>query len=217
MAWLPAQLLYVAAQFASTDPAKQALTAIRVRPAGKGSTGIIIDSTDGQRAFRVKCPDSTWCCDGTTLISAKAFRKRINYSKFVAIDLGSKVANILGGKGAEFAFMQSIPYQAKKESASSEELFHASDYPNLDQVWPDKFTNEPKGVVGFNAALLKDFLVQVERYSCNGTVKMQCNAPHNPLYAPHNPLYFTSEINGDKPSYLENVVIEFMLMPVQLR
>jgi hypothetical protein len=210
MAWLPAQLLYVAAQFASADPAKQALTAIRVRPAGKGGTGIIIDSTDSHRAFRVKCPDSTWCCDGATLINAKSFKKRINRGRFAAIDdAGSDIARILGGKGAGLEHLLSVPCQAKKNFTDSKELFHASDYPNLDQLWPDKFTNEPKGVVGFNAALLKDFLVQVERYSCNGTVKMQCNAPHNPLY-------FTAEID-DKSSDLENVVMEFMLMPVQFR
>ena len=88
LASLPAQMLYVAAQFASVDPIKQALTGILVRPAKDG--GIQIDSSDGYRAFNVTCPDPVWSCHKPLLLNPKSFVKRIlnpeNYPKIYYSD-----------------------------------------------------------------------------------------------------------------------------------
>jgi DNA polymerase III sliding clamp (beta) subunit (PCNA family) len=207
-AFLPAQLIYVAAQFASADASKKVLTAIHVRPAGED--GVIITSTDSHRMFQVTCPDATWYCDQPLLLDAKQFKKRIAYGRFIAIDDtagNGEGARILGGKTATaFAeFLQSIPW------ASAHADLRCPDtnlrYPDTDQLWPDSFKNAPEAPIAFNAQLLGDFLQQVTRYSWNGVVAMQTNSPTNPLL-------FTSTI---RDTYLEDVEMRFLLMPVQIR
>lgn len=197
-AFLPAQLIYVAAQFASTEADKKVLTAIHVRPAGE--SGVIITSTDGRRMFQVTCSDATWYCDQPLLLDAKQFRKRIAYGRFIAIDDtagNDEGARILGGKGAAAEFLQSIPWA----SAHSD-----MQYPYADQLWPDRFKNTPSAPIAFKAQLLSDFLQQVTKYSQNGNVTMETNMPTNPLV-------FTSMI---RDTYLENVKMRFLLMPVQI-
>jgi len=199
-AFLPAQLIYVAAQFTSADDCKKVLTAIHVRPASEDG-GVIIVSTDGYRMFHVTCPDATWSCDQPLLLDAKQFKKRIAYGRFIAIDDtagNGEGARILGGKTATAEFLQSIPWLSA----------HADlQYPNTDQLWPDSFKNTPEAPTSFNAQLLGDFLQQVTRYSWNGNAAMQVNGPTNPLL-------LTSTI---RDTCLENVEMRFLLMPVQIR
>lgn len=203
-AFLPAQLLHVAAQFASTDDTKQTLTGILVRPAEGG--GIRIDSTDGTRAFRVICPDTHWECSEPILLSAKAFKKRISYARIAAFDDDTNGVRILGGKGAVAGFIQAIPGLWEQEGFVGS---GAERYPSIDQLWPDTFGRACDEPIAFNARLLSEFLEQVTRHSCNGTVKMQRNSPINPMV-------FTSAID-DKANWLENVEMQFLLCPVQTR
>jgi hypothetical protein len=205
-AFLPAQLIYVAAQFASADACKKVLTAIHVRPAGE--SGVIITSTDSHRMFQVTCSNAYWYCDQPLLLDAKQFKKRIPCARMVAIDDtagNGEGARILGGKAATAEFLQSIPWAG----AYAGLRYPDTDlrYPNTDQLWPDSFKNTPEAPIGFNAQLLGDFLQQVTRYSRNGTVAMQTNSPTNPLL-------FTSTI---RDTYLEDVEMRFLLMPVQIR
>ena len=214
-AFLPVQLLHVAAQFASIDDAKQLLMGILVRPAEGG--GIRIDSTDGVRAFSVTCPDTTWECEKPILLSAKAFKKRIPYA--VAAELGNTVggavARILGGKtrdgmldtasGKGLAFMQSIP--ALWQPAYAFEGDPAEQYPKVDQLWPSQFGCDTAAPIRLNAALLCDFLAEVKRYSTNDLVTMQRNGPINPAV-------FTAKMSG---TWLDEVKMRFLLMPVQIR
>jgi len=216
-AFLPVQLLHVAAQFASIDDAKQTMTSILVRPTYR-SGGIQIDSVDGHRAFSVTCPDPTWECEKPMLLSAKAFKKRIPYA--VAAELGNVVgdgnARILGGKqtpnvspgeasGNGLAFMQSIP--ALWQPAYAFEGDPAEQYPKVDQIWPSQFGNETEAPITFNAAYLCDFLAEVKRYSTNDLVTMQRNGAHNPAV-------FTAKMSG---AWLDEVEMRFLLMPVQIR
>lgn len=204
-AFLPAQLLHVAAQFASTDDTKQTITGILVRPAEGG--GIRIDSTDGTRAFRVICPDTHWECSEPILLSAKAFKKRISYARIAAFDDDTNGSvRILGGKGAVAGFIQAIPGLWEQEGFIGN---GAERYPNVDQIWPDTFGRACDEPISFNARLLSEFLDQVARYSCNGTVKMQRNSPINPMV-------FTSVID-DEANWLADVEMQFLLMPVQVR
>jgi hypothetical protein len=205
-AFLPAQLIYVAAQFASADACKKVLTAIHVRPAGE--SGVIITSTDSHRMFQVTCSNAYWHCDQPLLLDAKQFKKRIAYGRFIAIDDttgNGEGARILGGKGPVTEFLQSIPWV----SAYADLRYPDTDlqYPDTDQLWPDSFRNAPEAPIAFNAQLLGDFLQQVTRYSWNGTVAMQTNSPTSSLV-------FTSTI---RDTYLEDVEMRFLLMPVQIR
>jgi len=198
-AFLPAQLIYVAAQFASANACKKVLTAIHVRPAGE--SGVIVTSTDSHRMFQVTCTDATWHCDQPLLLDAKQFKKRIPYARMVAIDDtagNGEGARILGGKGAATEFLQSIPWASAHSGVP---------YPDTDHLWPDSFKNTPEAPIAFNAQLLGDFLQQVTRYSWNDVVTMQTNMPTNPLL-------FTSTI---RDTYLENVEMRFLLMPVEIR
>ena len=220
-AFLPAQLLHVAAQFASIDDAKQTMTGILVRPAEGG--GIQIDSVDGHRAFSVTCPDPTWECEEPMLLSAKAFKKRIPHA--VAAQLknvntvicGAPVdctARILGGKTRDgmldtasdkgLAFMQSI--SALWQPAYAFVGDPAERYPKVDQIWPIQFGNDTETPINFNAALLADFLAEVKRYSTNDLVTMQRNGAHNPAV-------FTAKMSG---AWLDEVEMRFLLMPVEI-
>ena len=218
-AFLPVQLLHVAAQFASIDDAKQTMTGILVRPVSRlgalcarDTCGVRIDSTDGHRAFSVICPDTTWECEEPMLLSAKAFKKRIPYA--VIAQLGNVVgdgnARIMGGKpqsglNHELQFMQSIPALWQPDSAFVGDP--AEQYPKIDQIWPDQFGHNTEAPIAFNAAYLCDFLAEVKRYSTNDLVVMQRNGAYNPAV-------FTAKMSG---SWLNEVEMRFLLMPVQIR
>ena len=216
-AFLPVQLLHVAAQFASIDDAKQLFMGILVRPAEGG--GIQIDSVDGHRAFSVTCPDPTWECEKPMLLSAKAFKKRIPYAVAAQLENVNKVicgaptdctARILGGKpqpgkNSELQFVQSIP--ALWQPACAFEGDPAEQYPKVDQIWPIQFGNDTETPIAFNAAYLCDFLAEVKRYSTNDLVTMQRNGPTNPAV-------FTAKMSG---AWLDEVEMRFLLMPIQIR
>jgi hypothetical protein len=218
-AFLPAQLLHVAAQFASTDPAKQLLTGILIRPAydEEEYPGIRIDSTDGVRAFSVTCPNTAWECERPMLLSASAFKKRIPYA--VAAELKDETDELgsirfLGGKIKDgildlttlrgLQFMQSIPAFWQLTYAFAGDL--AERYPKVDQLWPSQFGRDTDTPIAFNAALLADFLAEVKRYSTNDLVVMQRNGATNPMV-------FTSKMSG---AWLDEVEMRFLLMPVQI-
>ena len=214
-AFLPVQLLHVAAQFASIDDTRQTMTGILVRPAEGG--GIQIDSVDGHRAFSVTCPDTIWECREPILLSAKAFKKRIPYA--VAAGLGNTVgdgnARISGGKtrdgmsdtasGKGLTFMQSIPALWQPDYAFEGDP--VEQYPKVDQIWPSQFGCDTETPIAFNAAYLCDFLAEVKRYSTNDLVTMQRNGPTNPAV-------FTAKMSGP---WLNEVKMQFLLMPVQIR
>lgn len=185
------------------------MTGILVRPAKDG--GITIDSNDGHRAFNVTCPDSRWKCDEPILLDAKAFKKRISHARFVSIIRAESddCANVLGGKGPDAEILQAIPWKWKQRQLCNDKFIEnpATVYPNVDQIWPDRFGRATEAPISFNATLLADFLAMVKLYSWSNTVTMQRNAAHNPML-------FESII---KDTHLENVVMRFLLMPMQIR
>jgi hypothetical protein len=202
IACLPAQVLYVAAQFASRDETKQALQLISVRRTGEQIT---IESTDGHRAFRFRLSAGEhWYLEREQLLlNAASFRKRIAHGHWALVsDRG--VAEVLGGrisKGGKFPPADLIEARPWK---------HAADcyaYPQLDQLWPDKFKNAAGGAIAWNASYLGQFLAEVSRYSHNGVVRMECNSPTTPLV-------FSSSC--ELPA-LEGCELEYLLMPVQIR
>lgn len=196
-------MLYVAAQFASIDSAKQMLTGILVRPAKDG--GIKLDSTNGMRAFNVTCSDPVWHCDKPLLLDPKSFAKRISHAKTVNIKADEDAARILGGKGEAMDFMQAVPWRLQLDGFVGDPI---AKYPDIDSLWPCKFNNLPGQPIGFNAQFMIDFLKQVKSYSWNCTVKMESNGATNPFM-------LTSTIHDG--CGLNDVKMRYLLCPIQLR
>jgi hypothetical protein len=195
LAFLPAQALHVAAQFtAKPDTARDMLRHVHVF---NNANTIHIEATDGHRAFRMRIANSDlYHCDGSLLIKAEAFKKRIASANF-AIFKDDGIVEILGGKGTSTDLMEARPWKADADW----------NFPNISQLWPGKFTNAPGAPIRYNARLLGEFLAQVSRYSSNGLVQMETNSPTSPLV-------FTSdcEIHG-----CTDAELEFLLMPCQVR
>lgn len=200
---LPVAMLHAAAQFTSPDPVKQTLTGILVRPADGG--GVIINSSDGHRAFRVTCPDPKWMCDEPTLLAGKAFKKRIPYASYALIAVSGNAA-IHGGKKVT-EFMQSLPakWRCELEAAADTctSINPATLYPNSDQIWPSQYGRETNTPIGFNAAYLADFLAMVKLYSHADLVVSERNGYNTPMI-------FSSWVNMPELS----VTMEYLLMPL---
>jgi len=79
-------------------------------------------------------------------------------------------------------------------------------YPHIDQLIPDKFTNEPGKPIAFNASYLADFGKVVGKAS-NGVIKMFTNHPVTPMI-------FEAACNLEG---LEDTKLQYLLMPVQVR
>lgn len=190
LAILPAQLLYVAAQFASKDAAKQALQYINVR---KADDTITIAATDGHRLFRVRIPAAkAWYLDRELMINSAAFKKRVAKSETVII------TNHGIAEHRNPALIQSVPCSTGCDFT----------YPEYDRLIPDSFTNNPQKPIAFNADYLAAFLKEVARYCLNGTVKMQFNSATTPLI-------FTSTHRLAVANV--DVELEYLLMPVLTR
>lgn len=197
---LPVAMLHAAAQFTSPDPVKQTLTGILVRPADGG--GVIISSCDGQRAFRVTCPDPKWACDEPTLLSGKAFKKRIPYASCAELDVHTGAAAIHGGKKLT-EYMQSLPAMWRCEFADTyTNINPATLYPDSDQIWPSQYGKETNTPIGFNAAYLYDFLAIVKLYSHADLVVSERNGYNTPMI-------FSAWVNMPELS----VTMEYLLMP----
>jgi len=206
-ATLPAQMLHAAAQFTSPDPLKQTLTGILVRPA---DSGIIIDSTDGHRAFRITCPDPKWVCNQPLLLSGKAFKKRIPYARIARFDTPFSDAAIYGGKKLT-EYIQSLPavWQCEFQPAADTyaDINPATLYPDLDQKWPSQYGTDTDKPISFNAAYLADFMAVVKLYSWNDCVTMERNGSCDPAV-------FTATVDCEG---FDKVKMEYLLMPIQLR
>lgn len=205
LACLPPQLLYIAAQFASRDEAKQALQYIHVY----AQDGIVsIESTDGHRAFRAELTNQKddsfgiWFCEGSLLIQRSAFAKRVSYASFAFFKEDGTV-DILGGRpkrGASTMPTDLIESRPWKVSTGFS-------FPSIRQLFPDTFSNAPGAPISWNARYVAEFMTEVSRFSPNGIAKMQTNGPTTPLI-------FSSdcEVYG-----CQNVALQYLLMPVQVR
>ena len=195
---LPYQLLHIASHFSSKDEAKQLLQIIHVRL----EKGLIrIASTDGHRLFRVefKSNEKNFYLDDDVTelkLDARAFKKsNLKAEKAIIHNNGfSQVFN----KKHRFGIDPVNPIFWKSSIECT--------YPNIDQLIPDSFTNEPGKAIAFNASYLADFGKVVGKAS-NGVIKMNTNHPVTPVF-------FEASCNLDG---LEDTKIQYLLMPVQLR
>ena len=195
---LPYQLLHIASHFSSKDEAKQLLQIIHVRL----EKGLIrIASTDGHRLFRVefKSNEKNFYLDDDVTelkLDARAFKKsNLKAEKAIIYNNGfSQVFNKKHRYGVDP--VNPIFWKSSIEGT----------YPNIEQLIPDSFTNEPSAPIAFNASYLAEFGKVVGKAS-NGVIKMNTNHPVTPVF-------FEASCNLDG---LEDTKIQYLLMPVQLR
>jgi len=193
LAVLPAQMLYVAARFASKDSAKGPLCYINVR---KADDTITIASTDRHRLFRVRIEDTNnaYYLQRELMLSPSAFKKRIAKAAFTFVtDQGTAEM-----RGSIPDLIQSVPCSTGCDSP----------FPECDRLIPDTFTGTPGAPIAFNADYLASFLKEVARFCDNGIVTMQFNMPTTPLV-------FTGRTTLDGTGL--RVTMEYLLMPVQIR
>jgi len=199
-ACLPASILHLAAQFASTDAAKLLLNCVYVT---KSSKGIEIQSTDGHRLFRFVIPSNfkpandfykVNSSEGLK-IDARLLKKQVRLAKDVIINL-DKSLDFIGGKGNSNELLerkfQSIDFKGT--------------YPDIVSLIPDSFTNNPGKPIAFNPKYIGEFCKSVEKCS-KGPIKMAFNTCSTPVV-------FTATCNVKR---LENLELEYLLMPVLIR
>lgn len=192
LAVLPAQMLYVAAQFASKDHAKEGLTYINVRKSGDTIT---IASTDGHRLFRVRIPaENAYFLERELMLSPMTFKKRITKAAYTFItDQGmAETRGVIPG------LIQSVPCPSGCDFS----------FPEYERLIPDTYSGNADAPIAFSANYLAAFLKEVARFCDNGTVKMQFNMPTTPLL-------FTGESTLDGSGI--QVTMEYLLMPICIR
>jgi hypothetical protein len=203
LAQLPAQLLHVAAQFASKDPAKPAINVVHVlRIAETGR--IKIEATNGHIAFRCYLPEAQpddaaggfWMQCNELFLSREAFAKRPPYSTLALIRADGEARLYGARKGAALSLQESRPLAGHPCECGTP-------FPNLDQVWPGEFNNAPGAPIGANADYLAVICKAISTYTENAVVRWACNCPTTPLH-----------FEAATP---DGVLMQFLLMPVQMR
>lgn len=224
LAQLPAQLLHIAAQFASDDDAKQALTCVHVAcvdAVGDLPAHIRIASTNGHYAFRCRLfvgdagfsdPAAPfWCGVPELQITASAFRKRPAYAKQALIRADGE-ARLYGAKrGQALGLLEARPI------GDPTGAYATTFPPTFDSLWPDPaaMANAPAAPLAWNASYMGTISAIATRYSSNGVVKFRSGAlAHTPLYLECDCAELRAWATQDSGHY---ACLEFLLMPVQLR
>jgi len=181
IALVPAQLLWSAAQFASTDECKELLTTICINTKVSDSDSYLeIASTDGHRLFRAVVPYSEHFFAYPDLIDkekgfkvlAKPLKKTVGYAQYAIIRKSGQV-EFMGGKKSTTDLLCSV-------NASAREWQDAT-YPNYNQLIPESFGINTEKPIAFDAGYLSDFCKVVSKLSPNGIVKMQRNSENTPV------------------------------------
>ncbi len=189
-ATLPAQLLYIAAQFAHNDPYRQILCGISIKRVEDMMT---ILSTNGHHAFRVSFEvNEQYHMDEENLVlDAKAFKKRIAKARYTVIR-----DNVAEFKDINGSMLTINPVENIEGT-----------YPNMDApVWPGEYKNNPGAPVAFSAKYLSTFLNEVARFGVNGTAKMEINTPTAPM-----------QYSASIEAFSDAFEVYYLLMPVQIR
>ena len=189
-ATLPSQLLYIAAQFVSTDEYRGVITGIHVK---RTDDTITIESTDGFRAFRVSFDTNEhyYMDDEELILSASTFKKRIAKARY----------SVIRENMAEFK-------DVNGSVLSMNPVTHVTgSYPDMSgSIWPETYSHNPGAPIAFNAQYLAGFLNEVARFGVNGNVKMEMNTPNTPMQ-------FSSTIEA----YKDTFEAYYLLMPVRIR
>ena len=214
---LPYWPLWAAAQFASTDLGKGLLNFIHVHKVTEGAcTYIQIESTDGHRAFRYRLPTvgehdipTFWSVpDGGLMLLAKPLKKAQTYAKLVTVSDDLRVT-FHGGKKAAVDEIGSLKIESFYGISSASHAARHT-FPNINQLWPQSFNNEPKKTFAFNACYLKEWFTVVDKLSTDGISRVDCNTPITPFV-------FRCIYEPRIGHHAATPMLELLLMPVQIR
>jgi hypothetical protein len=202
LAQLPAQLLHVAAQFASKDPCKPAINVVHVLRMPE--TGRIkIEATNGHIAFRCYLPKPSddaangfWMECNELWLSRETFAKRPTYATLALIRADGEARLYGARRGASVSLQESRPLAGHPCECGTP-------FPNLYQVWPGDYSNAPGAPIAANADYLAVICKAVSTYTENAVLRWACNGPTTPLH-----------FEAATP---DGVLMQFLLMPVQLR
>lgn len=225
LAQLPAQLLHIAAQFASDDDAKREITCVHVAcvdGVGDLPAHIRVASTNGHYAFRCRLfvgdagfhnPAAPfWCGVPELQITASAFRKRPAAYAQQALIRADGEARLYGAKrGQPFGLLEARPISDPTGA-------YATQFPpGFDGLWPDPalMANAPAAPLAWNGRYMGDICDIATRYSSNSVLKFRSGAlAHSPLYLECDCSELRSWTTQDSGDYAR---LEFLLMPVQMR
>lgn len=211
---LPYWPVWAAAQFASTDEAKQILQFVHVWSDGDV---LQIESTDGHRAFRYRLPCYTpdgmptlWRVpEQGLLLHAKPLKKAVAYGKLLTVTDEMR-AVFHGGRKEALNELSSVNLAGHFCVYTAADCGKVGTYPNLNQLWPERYSNEPGKPWGFNARYLKEWCAVVEKLSHNGVVRMQGNAAQNPFV-------MACSYEPRIGQHCSEPELELLLMPVLIR
>lgn len=211
---LPYWPVWAAAQFASTDEAKELLQFVHVWSDGDA---LQIESTDGHRAFRYRLPCHTpdgmptlWHApEQGLLLHAKPLKKAVSYTKLLTVTDEMR-AVFHGGRKDALAELSSVNLAGHFSVHTAADCGKVGRYPALNQLWPERFSNQPNHAWAFNARYLKEWAAVVERLSHNGVTRCEGNTATTPFV-------FASSYQPCIGQHFADPEFELLLMPVQIR
>ena len=212
---LPYWPIWAAAQFASTDETKGLLQFVHV---WRDGNAFQIESSDGHRAFRFRLP--AWQPDVVTptlwrvpdaglLLQAKPLKKAVAHARLLTVTEDLR-AVFHGGARDGLGELSSVNLAGCYSVHTASDCSKVGSFPNLNQLWPDDFSNNPLFPWAFNATYLKEWLSVVEKLSDNGVVKTRSNGARAPFVMDAN---YEPRVGQHYP----DPKIELLLMPVQIR
>ena len=195
IASIPYEVLRVASQFVSKDYAKQLLMGVHLKVE---NDEITVASTDGHRLFYFKFPNNQlgFKLNKSITIPGAVFKSQIKQATKVLI-----TDNLITFMNEEI-FLSSIHYQQIEGT-----------YPNIEQLIPDKFTNNFEKEFSFNCDYIGQFCNQVKKLSSNKAITINGNDSVKPFV-------ITAKWDIKNPfESLEgfNPILNYLIMPITKR
>ena len=192
IACIPYEVLRVASQFISKDQNKYLLWGVHLKVENEEIT---VASTDGHRLFYFKFPNNQlgFKLNKNITIPGAVFKSQIKQATKVLI-----TDNLITFMNEEI-FLSSVHYQQIPGT-----------YPNIEQLIPDKFTNNIEKEFSFNCDYIGQFCNQVKKLSSNKAITFNGNKPTTPFVITakwdiKNPF---ETLEGFKP------VLKYLIMPI---
>jgi len=192
IACIPYEVLRLASQFVSKDYSKHLLMGVHLKVE---NDEITVASTDGHRLFYFKFPNNElgFKLNKSVTIPGSVFKSQIKQATKVLI-----TDNLITFMNEEI-FLSSVHYQQIPGT-----------YPNIQQLIPDKFTNDFKSEFSFNCDYIGQFCNQVKRLSKEKSITFNGNSSKSPFI-------ITAEWNIKNPfETLEGFspVLNYLIMPI---
>ena len=197
VAILPPRILWAAAQFASTDKGKPALTTIQAEQSEAGGS-LTIRSVDGHRAFRTMLPAQL-----AYIQSPDPAELRIDASQWRTIGriLSAEHAHLKSDGTAHLINSKGLTVEIRQWQTPI-----ADKFPNITQIWPDQFPCEPGLPVRVDAAYVAQIATVAAKLSPSATVSFETGTTTSPMQ------WLATYAQGE-----HTAEVEVLLMPVQVR